>query len=156
MMFRAKNAIRPPIFVYADDLYIFDSVEEAESYLEPVDVEPGEVAYDAEGRLLQVVVRGKVRRSGLGIDQRGAHVELVPVEDEPRHAEELRQALVAWVRRAEPGADVTEASTEELVERARLRKARQSARTKRFLRTALVALAFVVLAAGIWWSVARY
>jgi len=42
-----------------DELYVFRSKEEAESFMEPVDVEPDERGYDSEGRLLHVVVRGR-------------------------------------------------------------------------------------------------
>ncbi len=92
--------------------------------LEPVDVEPGEVACDAEGRLLRVVVRGEVRRTGPFIDQSGARVELVLVEDQPEHAEDLRRVLLDWLGLAEPGVDLSTANLAALVERARSWKAR--------------------------------
>ena len=56
-----------PIFIRADELYVFRSKEEAESFMEPVDVEPDERGYDSEVRLLHVVVRGRpelLRRPG--------------------------------------------------------------------------------------------
>src|SRR6266446_8794504 len=60
-------SITTPIFIRADALYVFRSKEEAESFMEPVDVEPDERGYDSEVRLLHVVVRGRpelLRRPG--------------------------------------------------------------------------------------------
>ncbi len=121
------SLVTPPIFLHADDLYIFDSVQEAESCLEPADVEPGEVAYDVEGRLLRVVVRDEVHRSGCSIDQSRARVEWVLVEDQPTRAEELRRVLVEWLGRVEPQTDIDRARLSDLVQRGWTRKARRSA-----------------------------
>jgi hypothetical protein len=111
--------ITPPIFVHGDDLLTFESVEEAESYLEPVDVHPDEQGYDSEGRLLEVVVRGEVRRGWISIDQSHARVELVPAEEVPSHAEELRAVLGDWLARVEREVIPPTASLPDLVERAR-------------------------------------
>jgi hypothetical protein len=146
------SLVTPPIFVRADDLHIFDSVEEAESWMEPVDVEPGEVAYDAEGRLFHVVVRGVVKESGFSIDQSGARVELVRVEAQPGHAEDLRRVLVEWLGRVEQGADLNGASLAAMVERARSWNARQSTGVSPLAKTVIVAIGLTLLATGIWWA----
>ena len=68
----------PPIFVIDDDdVIVYESVEVD---LEPLDVQPGLVAYDAEGRLLRFETnRGQV---------------IVSVaEEKPSHAAELEFAL---------------------------------------------------------------
>lgn len=50
--------MRPPIFVSENgDTQIFETVAEAEAYMEPVDVENGEyLVCDADGRRLKVEV----------------------------------------------------------------------------------------------------
>jgi hypothetical protein len=97
--------IVPPIFVRGDDLYIFRSVAHAESFIEPVDVDPSERAFDSQGRLLRVSVAGEVRRrTGLigweSIDQSHARTVTDLAEKHPNHAEELRRILVDWLRSA--------------------------------------------------------
>lgn len=62
------HPIAPPIFIRGEDRHIFRPVEAAESSLEPVDVEPGEIGFDPEGRLLNVLVRGQGKRRWFGID----------------------------------------------------------------------------------------
>ena len=112
--------ITPPIFIRADELYVFRSKEEAESLMEPVDMEPDERGYDSEGRLLHVVVRGEVKYGRVGgIDQRGARVELVLAEEIPHHREEFRALLAKWLAVADAVEEGLAAATlEELVERA--------------------------------------
>lgn len=145
--------ITPPIFVRGDDLLTFTSVEEAESYLEPVDVEPDELGYDSEGRLLRVIVHGEVRRTGITIDQSRARVELVLAEEIPGHAEELRTVLGDWLARAERLPVSATAGLPDLVERARkLAEAAAVASSVR-LRWALTALGFtLLLGVLIWWQ----
>jgi hypothetical protein len=60
------DTIRPPIFVFWDDLLTFDSVEAAELYLEPWCCEEELTVYDAEGQLLQISL-GNPRRGGVRI-----------------------------------------------------------------------------------------
>jgi hypothetical protein len=112
----------PPIFIRSDDLCVLPSKADAESWLEPVDVQPGEHGYDAEGRLLHVVVRGHVKHGRFGgIDQSGARVELVLAEEVPHHGEELRAVLAEWLARAEAASvkeELDAATLEELVARA--------------------------------------
>ena len=109
--------IVPPIFIRCDDLYIFGSVEEVESGLEPVDVEPSLRGFDAEGRLLDVLVRGEVRRGWLGPNQSAAKVEVVLVEEQPGHTEELRITLAGWLARIEKAPELATASLAELLAR---------------------------------------
>ncbi len=109
--------ITPPIFVRADDLYVFDTVALAESWLEPVDVEPDERAYDAEGRALLVRVVGQVKKGRIWIDQSGARVEITLAEEIPMHAEELRGELVRWLTAVDGAAPL--GGLADLVERGR-------------------------------------
>jgi hypothetical protein len=112
----------PPIFIVSDELYVLPSKADAETWLEPVDVAPGEHGYDAEGRLLHVVVRGHVKHGWFGsVDQSGARVELVLAEEIPHHREELRAVLAEWLARAEAASakeELAAATLEELVARA--------------------------------------
>jgi hypothetical protein len=89
--------MKPPITIDDHgDISIFEAVEDAESYVEPIDVTSGDlVAYDSEGRLLrgQVVKRGFLRRG----------VRLEPAEIEPFHAATLREVLIGFlVKLGEP------------------------------------------------------
>jgi hypothetical protein len=111
--------IVPPIFIRGDDLYIFRSVEAAESSMEPVDVEPGERAFDAEGRLLSVLVRGEVKQGWLVVDQHLARIENGLTEADPTHAEELRAILGEWLGRVEKAPELEAAPLAELVARAK-------------------------------------
>jgi hypothetical protein len=99
--------MKPPIIVdnYGDTM-IFTSIEDAEVYLEPIDVENGEyIAYDSEGRLLELIPthpRITIRCS----------------EQEPMHSDELRELLVSMLEETGTARDriITE-SLKELVER---------------------------------------
>lgn len=51
----------PPIFVFADDLESFDSVEAVERYVEPWDVDGVVDAYDSLGQRLRLTAEGVVR-----------------------------------------------------------------------------------------------
>jgi hypothetical protein len=77
----------PPIFVVEgwDDVYVYETVEEAALSLEPWWVEQSEGAvYDSEGRLLE-----------LGID---THNVLISVSEEtPRHSSNLRSILLSFL-----------------------------------------------------------
>lgn len=93
--------ITPPIFVRADDLYVFDTVEDAESSLEPVDVDPAVRGFDAEGRALSVRAIGEVKKHWIMIDQSRARVVITPAEEIATHVEELRAELVRWLTAVE-------------------------------------------------------
>ena len=67
-----------PIFVYEHgDLNIFETVEDLENYLEPIDVENDEyIAYDGSGHLLKLKVKDMYRPSFLGpIKSKGVRIE---------------------------------------------------------------------------------
>lgn len=99
--------IAPPLFIWADaDLDVFDSVHEAQTWLEPVDVSEHTRGFDAEGRLLTVSVVGQVKLSRVwylpwlhSIDQHKASVRIELAEEQPTHGEELRRALIAVLTR---------------------------------------------------------
>ncbi len=81
----------PIVLDCTGDLYVANSVEEAESAMEPIDVTNNEYsAYDREGRLLQpeVVVRGSRERS-----------HLTEAETVPSHAEELKAKIIRYLAR---------------------------------------------------------
>jgi hypothetical protein len=150
--------ITPPIFIRSDDLYTFSSKEEAESFMEPVDVErsPGERGYDSEGRLLHVVVRGKVKYGWLGsIDQSHARVELILAEEVPQHREELHTILSDWLGRGNASASNEELATatlEELVKRAlRDCDTENRAQTARLHKMAWLAMVVLGTGAAAWW-----
>lgn len=147
--------MKPPLFVCSDDVYAFASKEEAESFLEPVDVEPDERGYDAEGRLIRVVARGEVRQGRGWVDQSRARVELVLAEEEPSHREELRTQLAEWLRRAGQDSPTLEtASLEQLVERAASHAA--AAAAPRSIRNVKVTIALLVLGVvAVWWWLTR-
>jgi hypothetical protein len=70
------------------DVLIFDSVEKAERYIEPIDVLNGEyVAYDSEGRLLHPIIESPFK------------VVLMPAEGEAGHAQELHEVLIDFFKR---------------------------------------------------------
>jgi len=82
--------MKPPFIVDdSGDLSIFESVEEAERYLEPNDVEPGKcLAYDSEGRCLEGFDESKWFRH---------RVRLGPREGQPTHAPELLRGRLLYV-----------------------------------------------------------
>jgi hypothetical protein len=77
----------PPFFlVYDGDVLVFDSMESAENYAEPVDVANSEfLAYDAEGRLIKFAWTERC-------------VHFSQVEAEPNHAQQLEFALRNFLR----------------------------------------------------------
>lgn len=85
--------MRPPIIVDDNgDMVIFESLDEAQKYIEPTDVDSGDcLAFDSEGRLLraEVVTRALILR----------RVRLQPAEQEPTHAGLLRSRLVEFFER---------------------------------------------------------
>src|SRR6266436_3283671 len=145
-------SITTPIFIRADALYVFRSKEEAESFMEPVDVEPDEQGYDSEGRLLHVVVRDEVKYGRFGgIDQRGARVELVLAEEIPHHREELRTLLAEWLAVADAAEEGLAAATlEELVERAAQVSGPRTVLDPNRLRWLIIGVLAAVIV-GCWW-----
>jgi len=78
--------IEIPVFLYEpNNLYIFDSVEGAKRFAEPIDVINNEYkAYDAKGRLLRMTVQNHDKKQ---------MIVLEPLEEVPTHQTELFNAL---------------------------------------------------------------
>lgn len=99
-MFDGMGDITPPIFVDDDGLLPFDSIADAETFLEPAHTTESARGFDAEGRLLHIRVEGAVKNVWGGTRQRGARVVITLVEETPTHAEELKALLAAELSRA--------------------------------------------------------
>ena len=93
--------IEPPILVLADDgPSVFETVDDAQTYLEPVDVCGGEYrAYDALGRELclstRKETRGRLLRSEVTVTQISLH------DSEPK-AGELLDEISEWIGKYYP------------------------------------------------------
>ncbi|HEV8044371.1 MAG TPA: hypothetical protein VGP38_04265, partial [Rubrobacter sp.] len=84
------NAVAAPVVIVEGwDVSLFESVAEAESYLEPVDVSDGVYfGFGAEGRLSR-------------IETDGVRVRIRTAEKEPIHVEELEDLLRGFLERVE-------------------------------------------------------
>jgi hypothetical protein len=110
--------MKPPVIVLCLDEggtpLFFRSSRDAESYLEPVDVNAGEyLAYDSEGR--QLVIKAFETK---GFWSTGGYVVIEEAEEEPQHVAELREALLTFLRRHAPPSEWTNAALEDLIEKA--------------------------------------
>ena len=109
----------PPIFVWEpNDLASFGSVEEAESYLEPIDVRNNLYsAYDVEGRRLTLGITASSKKSLFGspIDR----VTVACEEGAPPNRDELRAIFVKYLTSLGQLRDAAALSWEELVAAAR-------------------------------------
>ncbi len=78
-----RPGICPPIIVDEQGTAtVFESIEDAERYLEPIDVRNEEyVAYDSEGRLLRLLPTSP-------------RITIENAELEPRHSSEVRDLLI--------------------------------------------------------------
>jgi hypothetical protein len=94
----------PIIVVESGDILFFRSLSIAEHYLEPIDVRNNEyITYDSEGRLLRLVPCEYT-------------VKIELAEEEPTHAEKLREALLAFFTKVGFATDLLlQASLEELI-----------------------------------------
>jgi hypothetical protein len=104
-----RTRIKPPIIINEHgSVFLFQSVEDAEMYLEAVDVENNEyVAYDSEGRLLRLVPKPP------------HEVIIRSAEQEPGHSDELHATLFKFLLYEGAPADrLRQASLRELVEKA--------------------------------------
>ncbi len=94
----------PPIIVVEQggDIEIFQTIREAETYLEPIDVENNEyVIYDSEGRLLTAIVVTE-HQCLFGLPFIKIPVKVVRIrcyESEPRYKENLRCVLIEFAER---------------------------------------------------------
>ena len=87
-----KSWIKPPIIVDGSgDTDVFDSIEAAAIYLEPIDVEEDItlVAFDSTGRLLRLLPTTP-------------QLTIEAAEEVPNHAEQVREILIKFLRRFHP------------------------------------------------------
>lgn len=116
--------MKPPIIVLNLDEggtpMFFKSREDAERYIEPVDVNNGEyAAYDGEGRqLLLRAFEDKGARAFGRFWTTGGYVVIEDAEQEPRHVEELRHALLAFLNRHAATGDWADAPLKDIIEKA--------------------------------------
>ncbi len=99
--------IDPPIIVSeSGDVEVFDSVEAAESYLEPIDVEKERfVAYDSCGRLLQLIPTSP-------------RISIRAAEEDGNHHRELQNLLTEYLGYVGVASDwISQASLQDLVEK---------------------------------------
>lgn len=92
--------MRPPILLYADGSFdFFKSVEEAERYAEPIDVQNHEyVAYDSDGRRLELRVEEETVTGWFGLGKTiRERVRIIPAEDTATHADELKSLLQGFL-----------------------------------------------------------
>ena len=102
------DAMKPPVIVDENgSVNVFDSIEAAERYLEPIDVENDEyIAYDSEGRLLKLIPV----HPGIRIES---------AENEPNHKPELHRVLVEFLSHIEgDGDELRDTTLSDLVTRA--------------------------------------
>lgn len=97
----------PLIISNFGDVLIFDSVSQAESYLEPIDVLNNEyTGYDSLGRLLRISIQSKNR----------VYIELE--EQQPTRMEDLSRVLKEYlIKVGVPTAWIETAQLSELVEK---------------------------------------
>jgi len=92
---------KPPVIVdTGSELLLFRSVEAAERYLEPIDVENGEypAAYDSQGQLLELgIVRSPTSHLFGLVQGTSEHVRIRPVAGPREHAQELAARLRAYL-----------------------------------------------------------
>lgn len=106
--------MRTPILLYGEGYFdFFKSVEEAERYAEPIDVQNHEyVAYDSEGRQLELRVEEEVVAGLFGLGETNRkRVRIVQAEDTATHAEELKNLLRASLQTSEILPDSLRAAT---------------------------------------------
>jgi hypothetical protein len=89
----------PPIFVVdSGDVLIFESVEKAERYLEPIDFKQGGCPiYDSEGCLIQAIITK---------NKYVERIHLKAVDSEPPHLNELRESLIEFLKQVTKEGDV--------------------------------------------------
>jgi len=94
--------MKPPIILYGDGWPgFFRSIEDAERYVEPIDVRNQEyVAYDSEGRRLELRVEEEVVTGWLGLRKTiRERVRIAQAEEVPTYAEELKSILRVSVQK---------------------------------------------------------
>ena len=102
-----KQWIKPPVIVdETGDIDVFESVEAAEIYLEPIDVENDRfVAFDSVGRLLRLLPTTP-------------RVTIESAEEFPNHAGRLRELLIQFLKDCgSTDPDVSKLEVPELVQK---------------------------------------
>lgn len=114
-----SRVISWPILVHEHhDVMFFRSLEGVQ-YLEPIDVKNEEyVAYDCEGRLLELGVERVASRGWLGRHTWREQVVIDSAERDPTHVEELRKVLTHYLSHVEPSFAAESSTTSQLMERA--------------------------------------
>ena len=98
--------IKPPVIVDEHgSAMVFESIDDAERYLEPIDIRNQEyVAYDSEGRLLRLIASD-------------FQVTVEAVDLEPQHSSRVRELLVGLLEYTGVESSVLQGkSLQELVE----------------------------------------
>ena len=111
--------MKAPIIVNEHgDVSIFESVEYAEQYLEPIDVKNEEyVVYDSKGHLLQLSVSQKELLSIFGGIELIEAVRISPVGSGSGSSSELRKLLIKFFRETKTGVEKSDLlSLRELVD----------------------------------------
>ncbi len=151
--------LEPPLLLWeSGDLHIFDSVPEAESWLEAVDVRDGIYrGFDARGRLLMLGTSLKVSKV-LGLLKTAIErVVISSAEEVPGHREELRGILLKFLAAC---GDDSEAlgrmSLDELIVRARPPMGRRNKRPMSLLIRLLKLLQLPVAALGAYAGLAAF
>ena len=111
--------MKEPIIVVCDEVFVFETISNATTFIEPWDTEDC-IAYDSEGRLLRVfetnalderepsarpkapswlpaLVRRYVQRYMEGQLAGVRQTKIETVEPEPTHQSELREVLTDWL-----------------------------------------------------------
>jgi hypothetical protein len=96
--------VKPPIIISEPgNIDLFRSVQEAERYLEPPDVENGRIiVHDSEGRRLSLEVVTEPNTTLFGIRINGIGTERIKIGSEeslPVHGNELKQLLIDFLVR---------------------------------------------------------
>jgi hypothetical protein len=111
--------MKAPIIVNEHgNVSIFESVEYAEQYLEPIDVTNEEyVVYDSKGHLLQLAVSQKELLSIFGGIELIETVRISPVGSGSGSSSELRKLLIKFFRETKTGVEKSDLlSLRELVD----------------------------------------
>lgn len=90
--------MKAPIFIDNNgDIRVFASVQDAENWIEPIDVRDNEYeAFDSEGRRLRLTVQKQEGFLRFGRE----YVQITEVESEPKHAADLRERLQTFLNAA--------------------------------------------------------
>lgn len=94
--------LRLPLIIDSSaDVFICRTIDRAERELEPTDVRNGEyTGYDREGRLLAITTTAHPKPNILGFGSSSVEsVRIEAAEESPSHAEELRSAILSFLRR---------------------------------------------------------